>query len=204
MEKTQRDGEYFLNVISKNYDIMKGRLRKMCSEQNLPWSEDIFSDTILQCHKAIEKKGKINDKTENGCLNYFFRSFRQNIVRERQYSRIKNRDFNITDEQLNEKYEDFNDRFVLSGNEKLKQDITKDYFAISLIKKAEEHFPAEDVYLFKLKYLLSKSFKEIARQTGRKGTRDKIIEIRNWLQENVTKEQLEEQLFLDYGEILEE
>ena len=97
-----KDEEIFLNYINNHYQLLKNKYRKFCKEKDYQWDEDIYSDTILKCYEAIERKGKMEDPSDQGIENYFFRSFKQNLQREKQYCRVSKRDLNIKSDDINQ------------------------------------------------------------------------------------------------------
>lgn len=71
------------------YDRMKQHIRRFAEGRGLPFSEDIYHDTLLKMRQIEEKKGgKMDDDTERGLDNYLFMAYRTNALRELQYPRI--------------------------------------------------------------------------------------------------------------------
>lgn len=182
------DSRTFLNHINDNYDSLKKRFRNFCIEKHYDWDSDIFSNTILKCHAAIEKKGALRDTTPQGIENYLFQSFKTNLKREKQYSRNSRRDTNVTGvEELYEQY--YNDTNI-TPTEKIRNDSWKDFATVYLIKRVEEEFDAEHMHLFQLKYLCNMTYRELAEKTNSKGVRNKVLAVKDWLKENVTKDEI--------------
>lgn len=74
----------FINYIGDNYDIVKYKLSKICSNFNgILFDEDIFHDTIIKIDDRLGKK-ILND---NEYEKYMFKSFRTNLVRDKLYHR---------------------------------------------------------------------------------------------------------------------
>ena len=192
----------FINHISRNYEYLKNKYRKFCQEKQYQWDEDIFSDTILKCYDAINRKGGLNDDTPQGFEDYFFRSVKQNIQRERQYCRVAKRDMNITSDVVNDLYENYYNSHFDSSTEKLKKDLYVDFATLYIMAKVEENFDNEHFHLFKLKMLLNLTYKQLQEKTQIKGARQKVLEVRNWLRENIKKEDIQEQFTSIYGELL--
>lgn len=184
-----RDEETFLLHINDNYDRLKGRFMKFCSEKNYTFDSDIFSDTILKCYDTISRKGRMDNNTPDGIENYLFKSFVTNIKRDAQYSRNCKRDFNLTD-TIEELYEDYYNNTNITPTEKIKNDAWKDFATVYLIKRVEEEFDAEHMHLFQLKYLCNLTYRELAEKTGSKGVRNKVLAVKDWLKENVTKDEI--------------
>lgn len=197
-----KDHTIFINYINDNYNELYYKYRQFCKEKDYCWSEDIFQDTILKCHEAIKRKGKLIDKTNQGIENYFFRSFKQNIQREKQYARNTKRDLNYSSENINDLYETwYNDNNISSEN-KLKSDLFKDFATLYIMHLVEENFDAEHYYLFKLKTLCEMTYKELCGKTSVKGCRQKVVDVKSWLKTNVRKEQIKEAFYETYKNLL--
>lgn len=188
-ECANADAELFMQHISSIYDELKHKMIGYCSTQKLTWDEDVFSDTIIKCYDTILKHGKLIDNSPKGIENYFFQSFYRNIKREKQYSRNKYRD-NTSD--LFGDYERYNVQHNLSQDEKIRQDAYKDFAIIYIMKRAEEHFDDEMFHLFNLKMLGDLTYKELQQKCpNAKAIRQKVVEVKKWAKENVTKEEIQ-------------
>ena len=186
--------------LGNNYDSVKERLQKYCSSNKLKFDEDVFSDTYLKVYDRIAKSG-ITDSSDAGFLDYTFKSFKINTLREPQYARNKLRDLNIDDDALLELQEKYADA-QLSEREKLVSDLFKDYSALYLMAKAEEQFKGEQFNLFKLKWMGSLTYKQLRAKTGVKGCREKVGEVISWLKANVTKEEIKESFNEIFGNLI--
>lgn len=194
------DAIIFINYINDHYDEIYNSFLAFCNNKNYKFDEDIFQDTIIKCYKLIDKQGYLKDKSEKGIKNYFFMSFKQNLQRETQYARNQKRDGNVVN--LN----DANERFQnskLTQEEKLKNDLRKDFFTLYLMKKVEENFDAEHFYLFRLKTFTNMTYAKLSEHTGIKGCRQKVVDCKNWLKNNVSREEIEKVFEETYGEFFE-
>ena len=196
------DHTLFLNYISDNYKDLYFKYRQFCKEKQYEWDEDIFQDTIIKCFDTITKNGKLKDPSPQGIENYFFISFKTNLKREKQYARNLKRDLNYTTEKVSEAYESWYNSFHTSSTEKLKSDLWKDFSTLYLMTKVEEAFDQEHFYLFKLKHLCGMTYSQLAQKTNLKGCRQKVLEVKEWLKENVTKAQIKEAFYALYGDLL--
>lgn len=194
------DSRIFLNHINDNYDSLRKRLRNFCIEKHYDWDDDIFSDTIVKCHAAIEKKGSLRDTTPQGMENYLFQSFKTNLKREKQYSRNSRRDTNVTG--VEELYEQYYNDVNMTAQEKVKSDLFKDFATVYLIKRVEEEFDAEHMHLFQLKYLCNLTYRELAEKANSKGVRNKVLAVKDWLKENVTKDEIRKAFQEFHGSIM--
>lgn len=196
------DQEIFINYISIHYGELKAKYRTFCGQNNYRWDEDIFSDTILKCYDAITKKGKLNDTTPQGIENYMFISFKLNIKREGQYARVQKRDLNITSDNINGIYEEWFNAHNTTSRTKLLTDLWKDFSTLYIMNEVESNFPPEDFYLFKLKTLCNMTYKEVQEKTNEKRIRQRIVDIKNWLKENIKKEDVKAAFYELYGNLI--
>ena len=196
------DAETFINYIADNYQDLFKKYRQFCKEKDYGWDEDIFEDTILSCYQAIERKGGLEDLTPQGIENYFFRSFKCNIQREKQYARVAKRDLNYTTDEVNILYENYYDRTMDDARNKIALDLYKDFATLYLMMTVEENFDNEHFHLFKLKHLCGMTYKQIALKTNQKGVRQKILDVKNWLRDNVKKDDIQQSFMLIYGDLL--
>jgi len=197
------DQDLFLNYISEHYNELKYKYLNFCREHNYQWDEDIFSDTILKCYEAIRKKGQLNDTTPQGIENYFFIAFKLNIKREGQYARNQKRDRNITSDDINDTYEQWYNSNHISAMEKVKSDLFKDFSILYIMMVVEANFDQEHFYLFRIKTLGNLTYKQLQEKTKIKASRQKVIDVKNWLKENVTKNDIKREFTQIYGNLIE-
>lgn len=190
----------YLEWVGKNLPQLQERMKKYCANQRLEYDEDIFSDTYVKIFEKIRKNG-LKDTTEEGMLNYTFIAFKINTLREPQYARNKKRNLNVEDGDLNTLYEDFLEGEI-TQREKLVADLFKDFAVIHILHLVEEHFDPEHFKLFQMKFLGDMTFKELRRKSGVKGARDKVKEVMEWLKANVTKDEVRENFFEIFSEII--
>ncbi len=193
------DATKFINYINDHYDELKNRFKAFCNDKKYQFDIDIFQDSIIKCYTLIEKQGYLKDTSDKGIENYFFMSFKQNLQREKQYARNQKRDSNITD--VDATYEDFANKNKLTTNDKLLSDLYKDFATLYLIMQVEANFDEEHFYLFKLKTFTNMTYAQLAKKTNAKGIRQKVVAVKNWLKENVTKEEIKKAFELEYGDL---
>lgn len=193
------DATLFINYINDHYQEIYNSFLAFCNNKNYKFDADIFQDTILKCYKLIEKQGYLKDTSEKGMKNYFFMAFKQNLQRETQYARVQKRDGNVVNiNAVNERYQSSK----LTQAEKLKSDLRKDFFTLYLLSKAEEHFDGEHFYLFRMKTFTNMTYAKLSEKTGIKGARQKVVDVKNWLKQNVSKEEIEKAFEETYGDII--
>ena len=190
--------EIYYDILGRNYNNLKQICKDVCKRNQEKFSEDILNDTVIQVHKIIQKKGKLDDMTEKGILNYMTRSYVNNLRMEKRYAYIKKRDHNITQEEFNERYE----RSMSSKQEKIIKDLLEDFSVLYIMKLVELNFDNEHYYLFKLKMLCGKTYKQIHDQTHIKKSRDKIIEVNKWVKQNLTRDIIKKEFYDIYGDLI--
>lgn len=197
------DARLFLEYINDNYEILKNKYKTMCVQNQLNWDEDVFSNTILSCYNAINKKGKLDDTSNQGIENYFFRSFKQNVQRERQYCRVSKRDLNYNSDSINQAYENWYNGTKDTAINKIRSDLYKDFATLYIMHRVEDEFDAEHFRLFNLKTLIpDMTYKKLQEKTKCTSCRQKVIDVRNWVRNNVSKEEIKKAFNLMYGNLL--
>lgn len=196
------DETKFINYINDHYKELENKYCAYCKQNNYKWDWDIFQDTILKCYEAIGKKGILNDTTNQGIENYFFISFKLNIKREGQYARNQKRDLNFSSENINETYEKWYNENNSSSREKLVADLWTDFSILYIMRTVEDQFDEEHFYLFKLKTLCGYTYKQLQEHTQAKKCRQKVVEVKNWLKANVTKDKIKEAFGDIYSDII--
>lgn len=192
----------FLGWINGNYDKQKRKMETFCLSSAITFNADVFGDTIVKMYDKI-LKNNIEDPTEKGFENYFFKAFKTNIIREKQYARNSRCDDNY-DGEVDEVYEDWYNKENDGEVEKLKRDLWLDYSTLYIMAKVEENFDDEHLYLFKMKYLMPKmTYPKLQKTTKLKNVRQKVIDVKNWLKENVTKDEIKKAFYSKYGNLLD-
>ena len=193
------DATKFINTVNDNYSTIKKELQSYCDSVGERFDEDIFQDTILKCYILIDKNGEMKDSSYQGCKNFMFQAFKRNLKREQQYARNQKRDANVTNlSKHNEVY--LNSK--LTHEEKLKSELYKDFATLYLMRKVEEHFDGEHFYLFRLKTFTNMTYAQLSEKTRIKGCRQKVVDVKNWLKENVTTKEIKDEFDEIYGDLL--
>lgn len=205
IEKTKikvEDNRLFINYISDHYNQLYYKYRQFCKEKDYQWDEDIFQDTIVNCYSAITKKGKLQDTSNQGIENYFFKSFKMNIMREKQYARNMKRDLNVEADDVDVMYEEWCNNNKEDSRTKILSDMWKDFSCLYIMMLVEDNWDDEHFYLFRLKHLCNMTYKQLTDKTGIKGVRQKILDVKQWLKDNLTKEDINKAFQLAYGDLL--
>lgn len=191
----------FLQWMGKHLEEQRDKLKKFCSNKHLVYDDDIFSDTILKMSEKIQKNGII-EATEQGYDKYFFKSFKLNILREAQYSRNARRDNNIT--EVNELWEDYANANMMTAEDKLVNDLRKDFAAIYILSKVEHEFGSEMTRLYTEKYYLGITYKQLQKMhPEQKKLRDTLLEMKRWTIDNISKEEIDKAFNSEYSELID-
>ena len=188
----------YFTCISQNYNNLKQVCKDVCKRNKEQYSEDALNDTVIQVHKIIQKKGKLDDMSDNGIMRYFVRSYVNNLRMEKRYAYHKKRDYNITQEEFNDRYE----QSLSSKRDKIIKDLLEDFSVLYIMKLVELNFPPEQLYLYKLKMICNKTYKQIHDETRIKKSRDKIIEVNKWVKNNLTRDVIKKEFFDIYGDLI--
>lgn len=188
----------YFTCISQNYNNLRQICNDVCKRNREQYSEDALNDTVIQIHKIIQKKGKLDDMSDNGIMRYFVRSYVNNLRMEKRYAYHKKRDYNITQEEFNDRYE----KSLSSKRDKIIKDLLEDFSVLYIMKLVELNFPPEQLYLYKLKMICNKTYKQIHDETKIKKSRDKIIEVNKWVKQNLTRDVIKKEFFSIYGDLI--
>lgn len=199
----EQDHTVFLNYINDHYDEVKQTLKILSGQRNQSFNEDAFHDSIIRCHKAIEKKGYLNDTSPYGITSYLIRSYFNNVLESKRAACNAKRDKNYTSDNIGGLYEDYYNSNFTDARQKVINDMFKDFSVLYIMMIAEQNFDQEHFYLFKLKELIpDMTYKKLAEKTKLKAVRQKVVEVKKFIQQNVTKEMIKEEFFSIYGDIL--
>ena len=199
MDEELKPEEVYFKCINKNYNNLKQVCKDVCKRNKEQYSEDALNDTVIQIHKIIKKKGKLDDMSDNGIMRYFVRSYVNNLRMEKRYAYHKKRDYNITQEEFNDRYE----QSLSSKRDKIIKDLLEDFSVLYIMKLVELNFPPEQLYLYKLKMICNKTYKQIHDYTKIKKSRDKIIEVNKWVKQNLTRDVIKKEFMSIYGDLIE-
>lgn len=197
------DATIFLNYINDNYDKVGGTLKLLSAQRKMKFDEDAFHETILRCHKAISKKGFLKDKSPYGITSYLIRSYFNIIKEEKRSAKVKKRDMNYNSDNIGGLYEDYYNSHNTDARQKVISDLFRDYAVLYVMMIAEQNFDSEHFYLFKLKELCKDmTYKKLSEKTKIKGVRQKVVEVKRFIQANVTKDEIRKSFFETFGDIL--
>ena len=191
--------DQFIMHINDNYSYVENKLRILCGRNKQKFDEDIYHEALLRCYNAIQKKGKMNDTTPYGMQSYLIRSYFNLVKEEARSCRVRKRDLNY--DNVNDIYEQWYNSNNTSSQEKIQSDLYKDFTTLYIMLLVEQNFDQEHYYLFKLKHLCNMTYKQVCAHSKGKGCRQKILEVKDWLKENLKKEDVNKIFFEMYGEL---
>ena len=175
----------FLLLVNNNYDEYRKKWRTHNVQRGQVFDDDVFSQTILSIYDKIIKSG-VSDSSDKGLENYFFKSVIINNKREVLYPYISRRDNNV------EPFDILKDALDDSNIEEMKKnEARKQYLQYHILKAAQDNFDIESFRVFRLFYLYPKmTYARLQRITNVKNVKKKILTVRGWLQEHLSKEEL--------------
>ena len=197
------DATIFLNYINDHYKKVGDTLKILCNQRHQKFDEDTFHESILRCHKAITKKGKLDDKSPYGITSYLIRSYFNLVLENKRACVNSKRDMNYDDDNIGELQEEWSQKNQVDAKQKILGDMFKDFSVLYIMMVAESNFDSEHFYLFRLKQLQpGMTYKKLAEVTQMKGVRQKVVEVKKYIQQNVTKEMIRKEFYDIYGDII--
>lgn len=197
------DSNTFIEHIGQNYESIKTKLQMLCAKNKQTFSEDTFHDVIIKCHQAIIKKGKLNDTSPYGIESYLIRSYFNLEVDNKRVAEYAKRDRNYNSDNIHSLHEKWYNDNNTSAREKIASDLYKDFATLYIMLVAEQNFPTEYFYAFRLKELVpNMTYKKLRQTTNITAVRQKVITVRNWLQKNLTKEEVNNAFQQLYGGLI--
>lgn len=176
----------FLEFASKHYSEFSNRWRKYLTDKDMEFDEDVFSETIIKVYDNIKSKG-IKDDSDTGLANYWFKSFQMNTRRERVYSRNSKRDLNVDASEELDTYDNGDEEL----NQKIMKELFNDYSIVYMLSLIEQNFDSLTFYCFRLYFILPKmTYDKLKTITNVKDVKKRVVSCKNWLKENVKKEDI--------------
>ena len=197
------DAELFLDYVNDHYNDIIAKLKILCGQRRQRFDEDTYHESILRCHKAIEKKGKLNDTSPYGIESYLIRSYFNLVIEIKRSCSHRKKDLNYNSDNIGGLYEDYYNSNFTDARQKVISDMFKDFSTLYIIMLVEKNFDQEHLYLFKMKELIpDMTYKKLAEKTQMKAVRQKVVTVKNWLKANVTKDEIRKSFFEIYGDLI--
>jgi hypothetical protein len=158
MEKRAKE---FLELSGRLYTTNKENWKKMVDG----FDEDVYNDTILKVYDSILKGAD----TQGDLNGYWFKSFKNNLNRNKDYSHKKKRDDTDVIELLKDKeYEENN--------------VNLYYSTISdILLKVKHNFNRKTFEVFRMYLLCNMSYEQLDNITGLCDCKERISKVRKWL-----------------------
>lgn len=175
--------EQYINYISTIYEEYIEVFSNMYND------EDLAGEVLLKTYNCIKNNGlsTIDLETEEDLKkkvfkNYFFISAKlTNITKKKYQQKSPIRDTNENIDTIDD----------LPTEEKIKNQIYKDYRVMYIINTVEENFDAIDYRCFRLYHLLKNmTYAKLRQLTGIKNAKMRVITINKWLRQNITEQQI--------------
>lgn len=175
--------EQYISYISTIYEEYIELFRNMYND------EDLAGEVLIKTYNCIKNNGlsTIDLETEEDLKkkvfkNYFFISAKLSNITNKKYQqkspiRVTNENIDTIDD--------------LPTEEKIKNQIYKDYRVMYIINTVEENFDAIDYRCFRLYHLLKNmTYAKLRQLTGIKNAKMRVITINKWLRQNITEQQI--------------
>jgi hypothetical protein len=190
----------FIDYIGGHYPEIQRMLLAYCRNRGEEFSDDILHQTFLNCYETIDRKGEMSDPTPKGFRDYLFKAFKFNIMREKQYARNKNR---ASVEDFVTAWESFLESCP-SADEKVQDDMRKDFGAWYIATRAEEAategaIDIESFHLWRIKTFMGFTYQQLGEVTGAERVREKVLSVKHWLQENISRQDITDAFNERYG-----
>lgn len=175
--------EQYISYISTIYEEYIELFRNMYND------EDLAGEVLIKTYNCIKNNGlsTIDLETEEDLKkkvfkNYFFISAKLSNITNKKYQQKS------PIRETNENIDTIDD---LPTEEKIKNQIYKDYRVMYIINTVEENFDAIDYRCFRLYHLLKNmTYAKLRQLTGIKNAKMRVITINKWLRQNITEQQI--------------
>ena len=173
--------EQYMNYISTIYEEYIEVFRNMYND------EDLAGEVLIKTYNCIKNNGlsTVDLDTEEDLKkkvfkNYFFISAKLTNITKKKYQQKSPID-RVTNENIDD----------LPTEEKIRNQIYKDYKVMYIVNKVEENFDAIDYRCFRLYHLLKNmTYAKLRQLTGIKNAKMRVITINKWLRQNITEQHI--------------
>ena len=158
MEKRAKE---FLELSGKLYTTNKNKWKTMVDG----FDEDIYNDTIIKVYESILKGAD----TQGDLVGYWFKSFKNNLNRNKDYSHKKNKD-------------DVDVYDVLKDKEYEENNVNLYYSTISdILLKVKHKFDRKTFEVFRMYLLCDMSYEQLNQVTGMADCKERISRVRKFI-----------------------
>lgn len=185
--------EQYISYISTIYEEYIEVFRNMYND------EDLAGEVLIKTYNCIKNNGlsTIDLETEEDLKkkvfkNYFFISAKLSNITNKKYQQKS------PIRETNENIDTIDD---LPTEEKIKNQIYKDYRVMYIVNTVEENFDAIDYRCFRLYHLLKNmTYAKLRQLTGIKNAKMRVITINKWLRQNITEQQILESFNREFND----
>ena len=195
MTKNEKRAELFLKEVAPLLSLYEKKWRTYFNQIGLPFDEDILRDTVLKCYETIGRLGCKSGQSES--MNYLFKAFKMNSIRELEYARNKYRDY---PEDIQTLYETYLSK-EHSVDYKITKDIWTEFQFNYILKEVELMWDKNTFYLFRLKYVLNLSDDEIRKKSKNENWKKDLKSVTKWLQNTIKKEDIIKEFEIKYPDL---
>ena len=158
MEKRAKE---FLELSGKLYTTNKNKWKTMVDG----FDEDVYNDTIIKVYESILKGAD----TQGDLVGYWFKSFKNNLNRNKDYSHKKNKD-------------DVDVYDVLKDKEYEENNVNLYYSTISnILLKVKHKFDRKTFEVFRMYLLCDMSYEQLNQTTGLCDCKERISRVRKFI-----------------------
>lgn len=194
MDSKQR-ADLFLEEIAPKLKEYELKWRTYFKQADIPFDIDVLNETVIKCYDTISRLGLKEGQKES--LNYLFKAFKMNSIRELQYARNKNRD---EVEDIGALHEQFMNS-QKSADYKIVYDLWTEFQFNYITRQVELYFDKSAFYLFKLKYILQLDDDKIRKKSRNQNWKKDLKDIVKWLKANIKKEDIIREFNQKYPEV---
>lgn len=171
------------DFISRQYYACRDRSIGYCRNKGYEWIEDVFHDTLVKMQEIHQRNG-LDDTSDKGLMNYFFRAFTTNLARYWKYPD------NYRLERLPERY---NIPVEHHENAECFSD-----WAVAGLARAVEMSPDitdREFNFWRLKSLTRMTYAQMSRKygVGARELRRINRKVKDWIRENYSLDALKQQ-----------
>lgn len=187
MNEYQEDVKIFSNVLADNWSEYQRKMKQWAFLNAVDFDEDVLQETFIKCVDLISRKG-LKDKTKQGCLNYFFLAFRNNTYQQHLQDSKRLIDDNADIFKL-----EIEDEDVVLIEEQRRQyaELARQY----ILQQVQKNFDNISYAIFRLRHCFTlngktPTFKMLKEITKVQDTRKRLIEVTQWVKQNISKEDI--------------
>lgn len=203
MENQIPDCEIFISHIGTHYNEIEEKLKMLSGRNKQPYDKDAFQESIVKCYTYIKKKVKMKDTSPYGIESYLIRTYLNYIKEIKRSAQTAKRDFNYNSDNIGEIYERYYNANNDTAKIKIASDLFKDFSILYIMTQVEDNFDQESFYLYRLKTLSNLTYQQIAQKTQNKGSRQKILEVKEWVKNNIFKDDVRKAFNIIYSDLID-